>query len=162
MVSYAQFIVDYDEFSNPVTYPQSRFNLYAQIATLMLTPRWGEPAAPGQPYTMYDIGFELIIAHNLTLRGMDAQAVAAGGAPGLSRGVISGEAAGDVNVSYDTVSATEPDAGQWNLTRYGIQFVEYARLIGAAPTQVSPPAPCFPNSGPAWIGPPPWPGWFSS
>jgi hypothetical protein len=162
MIDYAQFTTDFPEFANTTTYPQSVFNFWLNFASLMLTPRWGAPADPGQPSTMYDVGTELIIAHNLALEAINQQAAAAGGVPGLNRGIISSETAGAVSVSYDTANGLELDAGHWNLTTYGTRFVSIARLIGAAPTQISP-GPCnIPNSGQAWVGPWPYPGYFGS
>jgi hypothetical protein len=75
---------------------------------------------------------------------------------------VSGENAGQVSVSYDTTAGIEPDAGQWNLTSYGIRFIGLARLLGAQPTQIGPAGIAPPFSGPGWIGPPPFPGYFSS
>lgn len=162
MISYAQFIADFPEFANATTYPQSSFNYYQNFASIMLTSVWGQPAAAGQPYTLYDIGMEQFIAHNIVLEAMNAKASTVGGIPGLTKGLISGEGAGQVNVSYDTTGAIELDAGHWNLTTYGIRFIGTARMLGAQPTQIGPSGCLPPNSGPGWIGPPPWPGYFSS
>lgn len=162
MITYAQFIVDFPEFANATVFPQSGFNFYLNWASLMLTPRWGAPAPTGQPYTLYDIGTELFIAHNLAIEALNAKAALAGGVPGLNRGVISGEVAGAVNISYDTANGLEADAGHWNLTTYGTRFVSMLRLLGAAPIQVGPGGNNIPNNGPAWIGPNPFPGYFSS
>lgn len=160
MITYAQFILDFPEFSNTALYSQSGFNWCARLAALMLTPAWGGPADAGQPYSIYDIGTELIIAHYLAQGAKNKLAAAAGGIPGLNRGIISGETVGPVNISYDTANAAMEDAGQWNLSTYGTQFVQMARLIGAAPTQVGPSPNAGPNNGPAWVGPAPWPGYF--
>lgn len=157
MITYAQFLIDYPEFPNA---SQSSFNYYFQLATLMLTPPWGQPADSGQPYTMYDIGTELIIAHYLALKQLAVKAAAVGGIPGIARGIISAESVGAVSLSYDTASAAMEDAGQWNLTTYGQDFVQRARLVGSAPTQVSPGPNRTPYNGPAWVGPSPWPGYF--
>jgi Protein of unknown function (DUF4054) len=160
MITFTQFVADIPEFANVATCTQNSFNRWQQFATLMLTPAWGQPAASGQPYTQYDFGMELIIAHYLALGAMNQIAAAAGGVPGLARGIISSEAAGAVNISYDTVSAAMEDAGQWNLTTYGQDFVLQARLIGAAPMQIGPHGNAGPLNGPAWVGPSPWPGYF--
>jgi hypothetical protein len=159
MVTYIQFTTDFPEFANA---PQGTFNFYLNFASLMLTGPWGAPAPAGQPNTMYDIGTELFIAHNLAIEALNAKAAAAGGVPGLNRGVISSEAAGTVNISYDTANGLETDAGHWNLTTYGTRFVSIARLLGAAPSQIGPHGNCIPNNGPAWVGPTPYPGYFSS
>jgi len=162
MISYAQFIADFPEFTNATMFPQSGFNYWANLAGIMLTPVWGQPAASGQPLTLYDIGCELFIAHNLVLEAYNQQAANAGGIPGLNRGIISAESAGQVSISYDTNGALELDAGHWNLTTFGLRFIGTARMLGAGPMVASPGGCVGPNSGPAWIGPPPWPGYFSS
>jgi hypothetical protein len=162
MISYTQFVTDFPEFAVSATYPQSAFNFYQNFATIMLTAVWGQPATSGQPNTLYDIGMEMFIAHNLALEAMNQKAAATGGIPGLSTGIASSEGAGPVNISYDTTSAIELDAGHWNLTTYGTRFVQMARMLGSAPMYIGPAGCVPPNSGPGWIGPPPWPGWFSS
>jgi Protein of unknown function (DUF4054) len=163
MVTYQSFIADYPEFSNAMIFPQSGFNYWANFAMIMLTSVWGQAAPAGQPNSLFDIGEELFIAHNLVLEAMNQKSVAVGGIPGLTKGVVSAENAGQVSVSYDTTAGIEEDAGQWNLTTYGIRLIGIARMLGAQPTQIGPQGiggPPF--SGPGWIGPPPFPGYFSS
>ena len=162
MITYAQFIIDFPEFANAAVFPQSGFNFYLNFASLMLTPPWGAAAPTGQPYTLYDIGTELFIAHNLAIEALNAKGAIMGGVPGLNRGVISAESAGQVSINYDTANGLEPDAGHWNLTTYGTRFVSMARLLGSAPMQIGPSQQVPPYNGPAWIGPNPYPGYFSS
>jgi Protein of unknown function (DUF4054) len=162
MITYAQFTTDFAEFSNAAAYPQSSFNFYLNFASLMLTPRWGQPAPAGQPNTLYDIGTELFVAHNLALEAMNQKAAAAGGVPGLSTGPVSSKGAGAVSVSYDTTAGIVADAGHWNLTTYGIRFISMLLLLGAAPIQIGPHGDPNPLNGPAWPGLPTIPGWFIS
>jgi Protein of unknown function (DUF4054) len=162
MVTYAQFTTDFAEFANTAIYPQSGFNFYLNFASLMLTPRWGEPAPAGHPNTLYDIGTELFIAHNLALEAMNAKAAASGGVPGLSTGPVSSKGAGAVSISYDTSAGLVEDAGHWNLTTYGTRFIGMLRMLGAAPTQIGPHGNFIPNDGPGWTGPNTRPGWFGS
>lgn len=87
--------------------------------------RWAE---------LYELGLFLLVAHNLTLQkassltptsGMDA---AAGPISGTSR------SAGGVSISTSRTgnSATASSgAGQYNLTVYGQQYWDLARLVGA-------------------------------
>jgi hypothetical protein len=155
MITYAQFQLDFPEFSNSVLYTASQFAFYQNFASLMLTPVWGQPAPAGQPYTMYDIGTELFIAHNLALEAVNQQAASAGAPPGTTGGPVSSKAAGPVSVSYDIAAVLAADGGWWNLTNYGTRFISLARLLGAGPTTVAPSSwgqPC--NNGPAWYGPP--------
>jgi hypothetical protein len=163
MVTYQSFISDLPEFSNATIFPQSAFSYYQNFATIMLTSVWGQPAPAGQPNSLYDIGQEQFIAHNLVIEALNQKSVAVGGLPGLNKGAISGENAGQVSVSYDTSATLELDAGHWNLTTYGTRFLSVARMLGAQPMQIGPQGiggPPF--DGPAWIGPPPFPGYFSS
>lgn len=161
MISYQQFIADYPEF-NSAAFPQSGFNYWLNFASIMLTGRWGSPAAQGDPLALYDIGCELFVAHHLVIEALNQKAVAVGGLPGISRGVISSESPGSVSISYDTNASLELDAGHWNLTTYGTRFVNTARMLGAAPMTVGPSGCAGPYNGPAWPGPCPLPGYFSS
>jgi hypothetical protein len=160
MITYAQFIADYPEFAAA---SQAQFTLYQNRATQYLSAGWGS-ASPGtdpSQYTQYDIGMELVIAHFLAMAKMRALATAAGG-PAMARGVISSESAGGAgSVNYDTASASEENAGHWNQTDYGRDFVQQARLIGAGPTQASPCAVPSTSNGVAWAGPAPYPGYFA-
>jgi hypothetical protein len=162
MVTYQSFIADLPEFTNTAVFPQSAFNYYQNFATIMLTSVWGQPAPAGQPNTIFDIGMEQFIAHNLVIEALNQKSVAVGGLPGLNKGAISGENAGQVSVSYDTDATLESDAGHWNLTTYGTRFINTARMLGAQPTQIGPQGIVPPHSGPGWIGPTPFPGYFSS
>jgi hypothetical protein len=159
MIIYAQFIQDYPEFASA---SQAQFTLYQARAAQHLTTPWGPASAGTDPsqYTQYDIGMELVIGHFLARAKMRALIVGAGGVP-IAKGVVSAESAGNAgSVNYDTASATEENAGHWNETDYGREYVQMARLIGAGPTQASPPG-CGPNyNGPAWTGPAPIPGYF--
>jgi hypothetical protein len=159
VITFAQFIVDYPEFANA---SQAQFALYQNRATQHLVERWGQPSPGTDPsqYTQYDIGMELVIAHFLARAQFRALAAAKGG-PALGRGVISSESAGPTSVNYDTGASTEEGAGHWNDTDYGREFVQMARLIGAAPTTATPAG--QPNStlnGPAWSGNWQMPGGF--
>jgi hypothetical protein len=159
MVTYQQFTSDFPEFAST---PESQFNFYLNWASLMLTPLWGQPAPAGQPLTIYDIGTELFIAHNLSLAAVNQQAAAGGGAPGSKNGIVNSKSVGDVSVGYDTSAGLEPDAGHWNLTTYGTRFIQMLRLIGAGPSQISPHYVGPSLNGPAWSGPDTRPGWFGS
>lgn len=159
MITFQQFTADYPEFANA---SQTQFTLCQNRAVQHLTAGWGSPAVnPTDPsqYTQYDIGMELVIAHFLARAQMRARTNAAGGIA-MAKGVISAESADAGSVNYDTASAVEEGAGHWNETDYGREYVQMARLIGAGPTTSAPGANPTPNSGPAWNGPWPFPGYF--
>lgn len=78
----------------------------------------------------------LFVAHHLTLDARDAAAVAAGGVPGELKGPAASKSVDKVSVSYDTKAVTFEDQAFWNLTRFGIQLYNLARLIGAGGVQL--------------------------
>ena len=158
MLTFAQFIEDYPEFANA---SQAQFNLYLNRSSQHINSNWGPLSNGTDPtlYTQADFGTELVIAHFLARAQFRAMAVANGG-PAMGRGVISSESAGPGSVNYDTAASTEEGAGHWNDTDYGREYIQMARLIGAAPTQAVPGRNPNPLNGPAWIGPFPIPGGF--
>lgn len=120
----------------------------------------GTDAANSPPTTEYDMGMELLVAHYLVLNKKQVDAAAAGAPPGVAEGVIASKAVGPASVSFDTQLAGEPGAGHWNLTTYGQRYYRLADMMGVGP-QMSFGAPQFGGAnGPAWGGPPGWPGWF--
>jgi Protein of unknown function (DUF4054) len=155
----AQFRADFPEFSDKTKYPANAFTYWATVATLLLNPvRWG---------SVLLMGMELFIAHNLFLEAQAFQTDKVGGWPGISKGAINNESAGEVTVSYDTVSALEADGGDWNLSVYGTRFLRWARMAGSGGMQIGP---CGAggspgevpgvndNVGAAWSGPNVMPG----
>lgn len=124
----AQFRVDFPEFANPEQYPDSQLNFWGGIATKMVNAcLWLD---------MTTTGIELYVAHELTLARLNAQAAQSGGTPGQSGGIASSKTVGQVSVSYDPNTTTEKDAGWWNLTVYGKQFIRLARMFGAGVVQL--------------------------
>lgn len=120
----------------------------------------GLDAANSPPTTEYDIGLELMVAHYLVLNKKQVDAAAAGAPPGLAEGGIASKTVGPASVSFDTQLAGELGAGHWNLTTYGQRYYRLADMMGSGP-QMSYGAPQYGGAnGPAWGGPPGWPGWF--
>lgn len=127
-VTPAQFREDFTEFANTTLFPDSMVTYWLNLAALLLNAqRWGQQLGTG---------IELFCAHNCALEAYNQQSANASGIPGLTKGVISGESAGAVNVSYDTASALDPKAEHWNLTNYGTRFWFLARMMGAGPTHL--------------------------
>jgi len=142
-------------------FPDSGIAYWLQIAGLLLNQqRYGLPAAAvtpptaRNPNTMNDIATELFIAHNLALEARARQEAANGGVPGAMTGPVTAKAVDKVSVSYDTGAGIEHEAGHWNLTIYGVRFIELAKLFGMGPITV---AGCGGPLGSAWGGPYPWP-----
>jgi hypothetical protein len=115
-----------------------------------------DPCAWGQ---MYQKGQGSWVAHELAMLA-SAAAQAAGGNPTGIGGIVSSKSVGPVSVSYDTQIGTEKDAGYYNYTIYGRQYIHWARLLGMGPIQVG--AVTIPPFGTArsWLGPIPLPGVF--
>lgn len=124
-----QFRNDFPELADPATFPDSTFNFWLNVATLMINPnRWG---------TLLVTALELFVAHNIVLESLGMKRVAVGGLPGLDQGPLSSESPGAVSISYDTSSVMELNAGHWNSTIYGTRLIRMARLAGSGPVQVS-------------------------
>ena len=127
-VTIAQFRLDFPAFTNTTIYPDAMVQWNITWATnLMNATSWGN---------MYTQGMELLVAHLSFLNAQQNLAAAAGGAPGIAKGLIASESAGAVSLGYDTLSATEERGGSYNLTQWGQQFIRLARLVGMGPVQV--------------------------
>lgn len=153
-ITAAEFVKVHPAFCNAKTYPPETIEWYIELGYMMLNPhRWGRTLSRG-------VG--LFAAHFLVLEAI-AQAQAKKGAPPVGpSGPASSKSAGPVSISWDTGQAAELDAGHWNETMYGKIYIRLCRLMGAGGLQLgigmAPPL----SSSNAWVGPPPWPGWFSS
>lgn len=124
----ATFRQDFPEFSDTTTYPDGSVDFYLALGVKLLPEcRWQD---------LLDYGLELFTAHHLVLSTRDQKAEAAGGMPGAMTGPQSSKAVDKVSVSYDTASATLEDGGFWNLTTYGVRFLQLARMIGAGGIQL--------------------------
>jgi hypothetical protein len=109
--------------------PQSQVAFWIGYADKLLYDvcRWSD---------MREYGISLVVAHQLTLAARDNSVAAAGGLPGSVQGAVSSKSVGGVSVSYDTSSAVLSDGGYWNLTSFGIQFLQLARLVGSGGFQL--------------------------
>lgn len=153
LVTPTLFVTNFPAFADTENYPTPVVQFYIEIAYRLLNVyRWG---------SLYNFGIQLFVAHNLYLERL-AQAQADTNAPaGGATGPVASKGAGPLSISWDTSSAAEENAGHYNDSTYGQRFIRLARLLGAGGLQLGVGA-APPLSGPAWSGPPPWPGWFSS
>lgn len=118
----AQFRLDFPEFTDAVRFPNSSLTFWSGTGEKLISQdRFGD---------LYTQAVELFTAHNITLSAQNVAASSAGGLPGGAGGPIASKAVGSVSVSYDNASVMLPNAGHWNQTVYGRQYIQLTRLIG--------------------------------
>lgn len=123
------FRTAFPEFSDSTVYPSTQITFWATFAEKLVRECvWGNCWAQG---------VQLYVAHELTLAAQNSQVAANGGAPGVFGGVPNNKTVGAVSVGYDSTSTSEKDAGWWNLTNYGKQFIRLARIFGAGAIQIT-------------------------
>ncbi|MDI2595018.1 DUF4054 domain-containing protein [Pseudomonas sp. 681] len=124
----AQFRADFPEFSDTTKYPDSAVNLWLNLGAKTLAPdRWCD---------YLDIGLELFTAHNLSIAAGNQLAGAVGGAPGQIKGPVNSKSVDKVSVGYNSGAVALQDGGFFNLTTYGIQFLQFARMVGTGGIQL--------------------------
>jgi hypothetical protein len=117
-----QFRQNFPEFADTGKYPDSMLTFWASVAVIYVNSTvWGE---------QYVNGMSLCLAHHLANANMNLKN------PGDAMNLMSSKSVGDVSASFDTVSVAEKDAGHWNSTGYGMQFIHLARLIGGFGRQI--------------------------
>lgn len=116
------------EFNDSELYPDAVLNFWAGLAEKqVLASVWKDCVTQG---------VKLYVAHEITLAGQSAKAAKVGGVPGSQGGIATSKTVGSVTVAYDASTTTEKDAGYWNLTTYGKQFIRLARIFGAGAFQL--------------------------
>lgn len=124
----AQFRLDFPEFADNVKYTDSQLDFWATVAELQVNKqRW---------CNLWATGVKLYVAHEVVLAAQNVKASAVGGSPGQQGGIANTKTVGSVTVGYDSTTSTEKDAGYWNLTTYGKQFIRLARMFGAGAIQL--------------------------
>jgi hypothetical protein len=124
----ATFRADFPVFANPAIFPDSQINFQIDLAVIRLPEcRWT---------TLLPYGIELFVAHNLSLARAAQIAAAAGAAPGALNGPVTSKAVDKVSYSMDPSLVALTDGGYWNLTSFGVEFLQLARMIGAGPIQL--------------------------
>lgn len=124
----ATFRTNFPEFADAIKYPDGTITFWSNIAEKMvLEKRWCD---------MWSEGVQLFTAHNLVLAVANQTASSTGALPGQTSGPVNSKTVGSASVSYDTQAGIEKDAGHWNLTTYGKQFIHLARMFGAGAIQL--------------------------
>lgn len=123
-----KFRTAFPEFGDKTVYSDQQIDFWAALGAQMVRYCiWT---------TCWQQGMSLYVAHQITLAAQNAKASASGGMPGTSGGVPNNKTVGSVTVGYDSQSTSEKDAGWWNLTNYGKQFIHLARIFGAGAVQL--------------------------
>lgn len=124
----AGFRKSYPEFSDTGRFTDGMINNWATIATALVNPSaWG---------TQVGLGINLYVAHEITLQAQSVATAALGGTPGQQSGPVNSKTVGSVTAAYDTQQIAEKDAGHWNATMYGKQFLRLSRIFGAGAIQL--------------------------
>lgn len=122
------FRTAFPEFASTVEYPTELITLWSTVAEQMVLEKFWRG--------MWQTGVMLYTAHEITLAAQNKKAAASGGVPGTSGGIANTKTVGSVSVGYDSTVTSEADAGYWNLTNYGKQFIRFARIFGAGAIQL--------------------------
>ncbi len=146
-VTVPSFRGGYPEFADQTRYPNGMVAHYLAFALKMMdADRWGE---------LIDEGTMLFTAHHCTLRRRAMDQADNGDAPGGASGPVNSRSVDKVSVGFDTGAGTIEGGAQWNLTVYGIEFLQMMKLVGAGPIQVGAEFCADPlGSAFAWPGPP--------
>lgn len=122
-VDAAKFRSDFPELSDTAKYPEAVITFWLGVGVNLLpADRWD---------SMLDFGLELFTAHHVVIASREST-----GTPGAVTGPHSAEAVDKVSYSMDTQAVTLTDGAFWNMTSYGIQFLQLARMMGAGGIQV--------------------------
>ena len=125
----------YRQFADPDLSPDAAINYWIGIAQNFLN---GSISSVGQRWdaTSLDYGIGLFVAHHMTLDARDIATAQAGGVPGEVKGPASAKSVDKVSQSYDTSAVTFENEAFWNMTRYGIQLLNTARMFGSGGVQL--------------------------
>ncbi len=122
------FRAAFPEFRDLAKYPNDMVSFWGAFAVAQVSERrWKTQTVMGQ---------RLYTAHEITLAAQNVGSAIVGGTPGNQSGPTNSKTVGSVTVAYDTQQGAEKDAGYWNLTTYGKQFIRLARIFGAGATQL--------------------------
>ena len=145
-VTIASFRATFPDFTStgPTVYPDAEVSFWLGLSANLLDPnRWG---------ALLDYGTMLFMAHNLALSFKSEADAAAGQQAGQVTGALTSASVDKASYSRDASSMMVTDAGHWNLTTYGIRYIQLVKMIGAGPVQVGLPS-CGEGPAGAWSGP---------
>lgn len=117
---------NFPEFSDPAAYPDATINFWLSAAGLLLRAEiWTE---------MLDLGTQLYVCHQIAVARRNTSTASVNGVPGQVTGNLTQKTVDKVSASYDGANVKLTDGGFWNLTTYGVQFLQLARLVGQQAT----------------------------
>ena len=117
-----KFRTDFPEFADAVCFPSPLITFWSTLGEKLISEcRFGN---------VYVEAVQFFTAHNIVLASGNQKAVAAGGLPGSAGGVVNSKTVGSVSASYDSAATMLPNAGHWNQTIYGRQYLMLMRLMG--------------------------------
>lgn len=126
--SLSLFRQTFKEFNDPQKYSDEMITFWANLASVMVSQTaWT---------TQWNYGVGLYVAHEIVLARNNLAASSFGGNAGTFGGIATQKTVGGGSVQYDAQSTTEGNAGWWNLTNYGKQFIRLARIFGAGCIQL--------------------------
>jgi len=132
-VDIAQFRQAFPEFADVARYPGSLVSFWAAIAEqLVSADRFGD---------LWTHAVNLHVAHHLAMAIANQEAAEQCAVPGAKNimGGVTSKAVGSVSVSYSDslAQASEQNGSHWNLTTYGVQYLNLARMIGQGCVQIA-------------------------
>lgn len=143
-VTVASFRAAFPAFKDEALYLTPQVDFWLAIALKRHNAeRWGD---------LLDFGVQLFTAHNLALEYNATRAQAAGQGAGAVMGALTSVSADGVGWTRDAGAAMNPKDGHWNLTSYGIRWLDMARMMGAGGLLVGMPSENERRGG-AWPGP---------
>ena len=127
----AQFRIDFPEFTDPAKFPPGQVTFRSTLGERLISAdRLGD---------MRGHAVALYTAHHLSLAAANQRQARAGGIPGAAGGgTITSKSVGDVSASYSSADSMEPDAGHWNATTYGREYIDLVRMFGTGVLYVEP------------------------
>lgn len=122
------FRTTFPEFADTTVYPTPQIEFWVAVAEQQVVKNiWGK---------MWYLGVNLYVAHEITLASQNTKAAKVGGSPGQQGGIANTKTVGSATIGFDAATSTEKDAGYWNLTTYGKQFIRLVRIFGAGCIQL--------------------------
>jgi len=128
----ATFRANFPEFSDTTKYPDGQINFWIGMAPLYLSAE----VYTDQP--TLDFVTQLFTAHNISISKLNQFAAQVGGVPGAVTGPTTSKTVDKVSYASAAQLVTMDNGGAWNLTQYGIQFLQIARMWGSGGRQLMP------------------------